>query len=413
MPLEPPSDPVVGDLDPTPVDLDPDPIFTTSTGIAIDQYYVDYHFDGDTGAALQALIDELAGSGGTIWIHHPITVGVSPHSLNTSILRLASDVTIDFLNNYVTLATNSTLFECQNCQRINISNVVVVLFEGIWTDSNGVRRYLGDWIYSCLISETGSVQCNGEAERDCLDPASWTSPTGPCSSSPYECYQTAPIILVKAEVDEETSFNSFTNISTTSIERCDFYNIYCDIVRIDNQGGTILGNVFSRIYAFGLGTGVRIVHHEESGETCLNAFDDCYFYQHDTLIKFDVPDVPTPVAVIANLFHHVKGHTSQRFTDYGVQNISGQGNHFDKTFVWDFSKEDNIPVGCEGRPDWVVLDNASDTYIAADFIYSLCDAGRDTFVLTTPVFCNLPDACACVCVIDDEVGQREGHWQCQ
>lgn len=443
MPLESPSD----------FDLfldcaDTTVVASTSTGIVLSQSYIDTLYYGDLGAALQALIDTVSESGGTIWIHQPIELSLDPDSGSTALLHLRSDVTLDFMNNQVELLSNVTLFEVKNCSRAAVLNVTIQVFEHHTGD-----YLLGSWIYNCLHPGTFykecydqyytscfaacdpekadcHVTCSDEAAEACWcedtlyvkchDPANWVAIGGPCEGESTQCYQTMPLIRIVAVANEEVNFNKFVNINTNNWEQCGFYNIYFDVIQVENLGGLICGNVFSRVYCRGMGTGIHFLHDEASGETCMNAFDDCYFYKHVTMINFDVPDIEWPMQINANLFHHILGHSDPHFTEHVVRNITGTGNHFDKSWAWDYGNDENVPTGCEGRPDWTLLgpkglglDGARDTYILADYVYSICDSGVGTLLLTTPANCNLAEPCDCECVIDNEVGHRDGHWACE
>ena len=110
-----------------------------------------------------------------------------------------------------------------------------------------------------------------------------------------------------------------------------------------NLAGTAsaLRNTFSRITMSGVYNGILLKQSYASAANYGNGnyFEDIYVDQYVNCINFTIDDGAT-FHFNQNVFNHVKSQTAT-YSEYGVMNVSGSGNHFDHCLMWDWSTCDN------------------------------------------------------------------------
>lgn len=141
-------------------------------------------------------------------------------------------------------------------------------------------------------------------------------------------------------------------------------------IHLQNDGGSnFLFNTFRNIVMEGAGIGIYLEHSTSSGYGNGNYFENIYIDQFETMILFDV-DASANFGFNQNVFTNIKGQ-SATFSNYGVKDISFNGNHFDHCLVWDW----NVAAGTN---DWIIESRASRTYICAHRFINVLNEGSDT-----------------------------------
>lgn len=347
-------------------------------------------------AALQGAIDLMAAEGGgTIWIHQNISLAVSDESPDNFALRLRDRVHLDFQGNRVTLLSNVSLILAKNCRFASVRSVYVIVFargKGSTSVDSAVYQCKSD-----IDAGEGCITHYDEITQTCVGPEVWTADGGPCEGDTnfVDCVQTRPIVLLDADFNEKTSYNTFHNIHIPTVEHCVFYQQFYNAIQLRNTGGYIIGNSFEHIHIAGTHTGIHLRQEYIGAATACNVFRDIYVYQHVTAVHFDDVYWSIPITHF-NLVEHLKGHTKPAMTQYFIRDVSGIANHLTQVFIWDFTKYNE----CPGFTDFRIgsLGAAQDTFVWTDLGNAICNKGLDTVVYGNHGTCvTSGEACDCEC----------------
>lgn len=129
----------------------------------------------------------------------------------------------------------------------------------------------------------------------------------------------------------------------------------------------LLCNTFRDIQMFGAGTGILLECDNKTGWGNGNYFENIWIDQFITAIHFNLTESSNN-GFNQNVFQHIKAQ-SAAFSEYGVRDISRNGNHFDHVLMWDWWVCDN-PVN-----EWSLTDRAYKTYICAHMSSDIEDNG--------------------------------------
>jgi hypothetical protein len=229
-----------------------------------------------TGANLQTAIDNLSGYGGTIWVGSDITL-----SSEILIQNSIDNIVIDFQGNDVTLSGSSVGF-------INLTNTSYVTVKNL-------------------------------------------------QIKPHEDSTASLIKLYIHSTGDSTSYNTFSHIAV--LNQGTYSSGYLDhnftVIEMTLYGaGEINQNTFCRIVANGVGKGMYLNQLVNTGWINGTYVDDLYLNQHIECIRFS--NYPgNNRSFNFNRFCNIKTQAST-FTEYGITNISGFGNHFDHCLIWDW-----------------------------------------------------------------------------
>lgn len=275
-----------------------------------------------TGANLQIAVNDLATTGGTVWVGSDITL--------TSALKInKSYITVDFEDHQVTLggdisfvnvSSGSTTGACYNTirnARVKITNGHTASIISLYIKPHG--RWVDRVRYN--IFENINI-INSYANNH-----AWTG------------------IHLNIDVGEDSPadmanflFNTFRDITMNSCKT----GILLECDDTDAWGN---GNLFENIWIDdGFETGVYF--KVDSGAT--NGFNQ-------------------------NLFNNIKLQTDTWSKD-GFKNINGNGNHFDHCLVWDWY------AAISPNHEWSISSGANKTYICAHYISEILDQGTGTNV---------------------------------
>lgn len=249
---------------------------------------------------VQSFIDTLSESRqtGTVWV-----LGRSTFSQP---IRMRSGVTVDFVGNRVRLAPSSTdspapsLAIFDGCDWAHLLNVAVDPHYGIVEPNNHTQSCLTGQTSPLILVSTDSGSVRYCSIRNLYSRAGETSLVQ--TTSPWHCFDGIDIRTTHYDVTE----NSFRNIYLRGV---------CNGIRLEASPGTeIRGNLFTKIDLWRCGS---MIHF------------------HPTMTD---PSGELRGMIRSNTFRTLRGQADSHYTQALARNISGIGNHFDDTLLWDYWK---------------------------------------------------------------------------
>jgi len=234
-----------------------------------------------TSGNLQAAINDIGSQGGTIWIGSSITL-----SSEIKIENSINNIVIDFQGNFVTLSSSTTSFiNLTNASHVTVRNLIIKPHED--STVSIIKLYIG--------SSGGS-----------------------------------------------TSYNTFSNIhyknqgsydlSQWGLRKWSQHNFTLIEMKL-NGPGEINENTFIRITAEGPDRGMYFNQPVNAGWINGTYVDSVYLDQYRECIRFN--HYTGNRSFNYNRFCNIKTQTCV-FTEYGIIDISGFGNHFDHILMWDW-----------------------------------------------------------------------------
>ena len=324
-----------------------------------------------TGEALQSLIDDLAESGevgGTVWV----------------------------------------------CTNVNLLTPLK-LYDGVVVDFQGYTVQLGaaasdpqDAVQSGLV-ELDAVQGAG-VENVRVEPLNQglTSDDG----QPITCdtNQTSPIILVRPEaghVQDCTIRRILTQgweFGGTAPNHC-FDGVVIDATLSDESSPvSIRHNSFRDIYHVGVCNGL-LLRAGAGAEIEGNMVSHLVNWRCKAMVTFVRAEEPQQRGFCFNTFEVIRGQADFHFTHAAVRGISGYGNHFDHTFLWDFwytygccpAQEDKASAA-----DFHVEMSAIWTYLNSESINGLLNESTTTRTVPPKAVtsCTVSSAVGCTCSVE-------------
>ena len=273
-----------------------------------------------TGANLQAAINDLGDSGGTIWVGDDIT-------LSSEIRFIYSNMILDFEGHTVTLGAD-----------ISFINVT----DGVW--------------YSTVRNVKIDVS-NGQTKSIII---LYAPPNG---GWPYRL-----------------RFNLFENIEINNAYGYANHNyigihLYLD-VGTDNPNGraSFLCNTFRKITIAAPKIGILLQCDDCDAYGGGNTFDDIFIDTFVTGVEFRIDAGASNLGFSESVFNNVKMQADTWSKD-GFKSITGNGNHFDHCLIWDWI------VASLPNHEWSITNRAEDTYICAHYIVDILDQGVHTNIV--------------------------------
>lgn len=283
------------------------------------------HYWEPTEANLQTAINELVGDGGTVWVGSSLTV--------SNPIELKDKVTVDFLNNHVTLNQDVNFVLVQDCYHGTVRNVEV--FPTATQTASIIRLY--------------------------------TRPGAPYSESVW--HNTFENIIIR---------NTGVRIpASQSPTPCWYYrDQFFAGIHMEVHGATMALNKFRDILIDGPKTAIWLEKGADGGTAWSNGnlFESIYVDQYERGIWFDVPHGSN--GFNQNLFSNIKAQSGFH-TMYGSLNVSRNGNHFDHILWWDWDNQCCPNVVKE----WNIRDDAWSTFVEAHHIIDMDDQGSETLIV--------------------------------
>lgn len=290
-----------------------------------------------TASALQALMDALSqAGGGTIWVTREFTLDQP--------LSPKSNVKVDF-QGHIVLLNGKTFAQ----------------FAGV-TNATLTRVYLapdeGDGQSTCTEGQTNPIVIMGATSTaselsDCVlrnillksGERSWLA--GGQTTNPWHCYNG---IEIPRKDGRSVRHNSIEDV---------FFFGSCNLLMINESAST---------------SGIS---SEVEGNFVMNLAG----FRCMSITTFVPAQVPTPRGVYSNTLINLRGQTDFYFTHAAVRGITGQGNHIDHAFIWDFWHVSTCCTQGTILADWTTTSSADWTYINSDAINGLLDAGTNSRVV--------------------------------
>lgn len=271
-----------------------------------------------TGANLQTAVNDLAATGGTVWVGSDITL--------TSALKInKSYISVDFQSHRITLGADIEFINVSGSSAVQydvVRNVNVLVSDGQTKD-----------IISLYIPEHG-----GWANR-----------------VHYNLFENINIINAYSTKHNFIGIHLYVNVGEDK----------------PSDMGSFLFNTFRKITMNAVKVGILLECDDTDAWGNGNLFDDIWIDDgYETGVWFRV-DPGATNGFNQNVFNDVKLQT-ESYSKYAFRNISHNGNQFDHCLAWDWSVASN-PVH-----EWSILPNAWKTYICAHYIADILDQGSET-----------------------------------
>ena len=262
-----------------------------------------------TGTNLQAAINDLSGKGGTVWVGSDITL-----SSEIKIQNSNDCIIIDFQGNKVSLNSRSIGFILlTNTNHVTVKNVVVrphrdstASIIKLYIDSNGGSTSHNTFSHIYVANQ-------GPREKTKWDLRAWTA-------------------------------HNFTVIEMML-----------------NGPGEINQNTFIRISAEGPSRGIYFNQRVNTGWINGTYVDDFWLDQYRECIRFRNYQ-NNKHSFNYNRFSNVKVQSCV-FTEYGIRDISGFGNHFDHVLMWDWYVCSGGAWSNSGIAEYSITADADSTYM--------------------------------------------------
>ena len=317
-----------------------------------------------TGAALQELVNDLEGFGGTVFVCQQVTLLLQP-------LDIPPDVFVDFQGNSAQLGnedpessvvTRTSLVKFDNCQNAHIRNVRVLPL--VMTDPES----------SCSDNQSDPIvliQPTSGGVRDCGVRRVMTTTReqavieGGLQTAPLHCFNAIEIV---GHLEHSISANHFLDIFHTGV---------CNgVVLREGPPG--------------------------SGEIDGNLFSNLALYRCQSLVSFVPAQNPSERGFLHNTIEIIRSQSDPLITVAGVRFVSGTGNHFDHLFSWDFWYTSGCCDPANLPADFHISPGAVGTYINADAVYGLLNEGRSGRVLAPRIPCasSVATQLDCSCSIE-------------
>jgi len=162
-------------------------------------------------------------------------------------------------------------------------------------------------------------------------------------------YHTSPILVIYVG-NTGSKYNTFSNIGIGHhdshwIPGVGWAEHNFTGIKIHLAGtGSALRNTFNGIEMSGVYNGILLYQEDTASGNSYgngNYFEDVYIDLYVNCINFTIYD-GTTFHFNQNVFNHVKSQTA-KYSEYGIKNVSGNGNHFDHCLMWDWSYSD-VPI---------------------------------------------------------------------
>jgi len=271
-----------------------------------------------TGANLQTAINDLGSGGGTVWVGSDITL--------SSALNIGNYTIVDFEGHNVILGSDVSF--------INLTG-------GVW--------------YSTIRNVNVKISNGQTKDVICL----YAPPgMGWAYRKRFNLFENINII------------NSYANnYAWTGI------HLYLHVgVNNPNGRASMVFNTFRKITMNDCKTGILLGSDNCDAYGGGNSFDDILIDGYTTGVEFKINPSAIGLGFSESVFNHVKLQTAARSTD-GFCNITGNDNHFDHCLIWDWY------AATSPNHEWSITNRADQTYINADYMSDLSDAGTDTNIV--------------------------------
>jgi hypothetical protein len=270
-----------------------------------------------TGANLQAAINDLGDSGGTIWVGDDIT-------LSSEIRFTYSNMILDFEGHTVTLGADVSF--------INVT-------DGVW--------------YSTVKNVKVDVK-NGQTKSIII---LYAPPNGGWAyRARFNLFENIQINNPYANNHAWTGIHLYLNIGVDS----------------PNGLASFLENTFRKISMNSCKNGILLECDNCDAYGNSNSFDDIWIEEFENGVYFKV-DPGATNGFNENVFNDVKLQTTT-WSKYAFRDISHDGNHFDHCLAFDWYAASS-PVH-----EWSIASGAWRTRIYAHYIVDILDQGSGTII---------------------------------
>ena len=267
-----------------------------------------------TGENVQAAIDDIGADGGKIWVGGDITLSSELKIDNVGMIDGSEYYTIiDFQGHRITLEGDMTCINLTRARHVTIENLYIK--PTLKHTASIIKLYIGPE----GAGNTKYIRFNTFRNINIESGGGWVPGLG-------------------------WSEHNYTGIELHHNGDC----------------SSFLCNTFENIQMEGLGTGILFNQENAAGWANGNYFENIWLDQYVTAIHFK-RNPSAQFSFNQNVFTHIKAQTAA-FTEYGVRNICGNGNHFDHILMWDWYA---AHTSGSAVYEYSIDNSASSTYINA------------------------------------------------